>query len=376
MREQYDIAIIGGGLGGLTLAIQAAQQGYKVVLLEKEQYPFHKVCGEYISKESWQFLERCGVPLKEWQLPEINKLTISAESGKQFKFQLPLGGFGVSRFTLDEYLYKIALHEKVIVHTQTKVNDVQQEGDLFAITADALSVTAKVVVGSFGKRANLDVKWGRNFIQQKPTKINNYIGVKYHIEYDHPKDNISLHNFKNGYCGISAIEDGKYCLCYLTTAENLAVSGNMIAAMEKNILSKNKHLKAIFSNAKFLYEQPITISQISFDKKEQVKNHIILAGDAAGMITPLCGNGMSMAMHAGYLALQQIQLFLNKTITREQMELNYQKNWQKHFAFRTATGRLVQQFFGGSSTELFLQIMSKSNFLSKKLIEQTHGKAF
>ena len=45
-QHQYDIAIIGGGLAGLSLAIQGADKGYKTVVFEKEQYPFHKVCGE------------------------------------------------------------------------------------------------------------------------------------------------------------------------------------------------------------------------------------------------------------------------------------------------------------------------------------------
>jgi menaquinone-9 beta-reductase len=376
MAADYDIGIVGGGLGALTLAIQAAQQGYRVVLFEKEQYPFHKVCGEYISNESWNFLERCGMPLDEWQLPKINKLTISASSGKLFNFQLPLGGFGISRYKLDNSLYEKAVSLGVVVYTATKVNDVKAIDDVFHISSDTTSVSALVVVGAFGKKANLDVKWGRDFIQHKPTKINNYLGVKYHIEYPHPVDNISLHNFTNGYCGISAIENNKCCLCYLTTAENLVAAGNSITAMEQNILSKNKQLAAIFSNARFLHEQPITISQINFHKKEQVNNHILLVGDAAGMITPLCGNGMSMAMQAGCMALAQIQLYLNKRISRQEMELNYQKNWQKQFAFRTATGRLVQQFFGGASTAVFLQIMSKSAYLSKKLIQQTHGQPF
>jgi len=48
----YDAAIIGGGLAGLALSIQLSKKGYRVILFEKEQYPFHKVCGEYISMES------------------------------------------------------------------------------------------------------------------------------------------------------------------------------------------------------------------------------------------------------------------------------------------------------------------------------------
>jgi flavin-dependent dehydrogenase len=46
---KYDVAIIGGGLAGLSLSIQLAKKNYSVVLFEKEKYPFHKVCGEYIS---------------------------------------------------------------------------------------------------------------------------------------------------------------------------------------------------------------------------------------------------------------------------------------------------------------------------------------
>jgi len=58
MKTDYDIAIIGGGLAGLSLAILAADASYKVALVEKENYPFHKVCGEYISLESYNFLMR------------------------------------------------------------------------------------------------------------------------------------------------------------------------------------------------------------------------------------------------------------------------------------------------------------------------------
>ncbi|NJO03265.1 MAG: FAD-dependent oxidoreductase, partial [Bacteroidia bacterium] len=48
----YDIVIIGGGLAGLVNAIQLSQAGLKVALLEKKSYPFHRVCGEYVSNET------------------------------------------------------------------------------------------------------------------------------------------------------------------------------------------------------------------------------------------------------------------------------------------------------------------------------------
>ena len=67
--NSYDVAIAGGGLAGLALSIQLAKAGYAVIVLEKERYPFHKVCGEYISLESWNFLEELGLPLSDWGLP-------------------------------------------------------------------------------------------------------------------------------------------------------------------------------------------------------------------------------------------------------------------------------------------------------------------
>jgi flavin-dependent dehydrogenase len=51
----FDVAIVGGGLAGLSYPYSSRNHGHRVVLFEKEQYPFHKVCGEYISMESWNF---------------------------------------------------------------------------------------------------------------------------------------------------------------------------------------------------------------------------------------------------------------------------------------------------------------------------------
>ena len=73
-------------------------------LFEKEQYPFHKVCGEYISLESWDFLESLGLMLSDMQLPIIKNLIVTAPNGNQLQQALPLGGFGISRYKLDTCL--------------------------------------------------------------------------------------------------------------------------------------------------------------------------------------------------------------------------------------------------------------------------------
>lgn len=373
----YDVAIIGGGLAGLTLAIQCADAGYKAILFEKEEYPFHKVCGEYISMESLPFLQRLGFPTEQFEVPLIQKLELSDIKGNVYPFDLPLGGFGISRYTLDNSLYNLALSKGVKVFTKTKVKEIRFNNDLFTIHSGEMQFQSKLAAGTFGKRSNLDIKWSRDFTTTKPNKLNNYIGVKYHIRYTFPKENIALHNFQNGYCGISNIEDNKCCLCYLTTASNLKKSNNSIAELEKKILSQNPLLKHIFTNAVFLYTEPLVISQVSFTKKKQVEKHVLMIGDAAGLITPLCGNGMSMSMHASKIAFENMHLFLQHKTDRATMENNYTIQWQQQFRKRLWMGRTVQQLFGNNvSTGIFLKIMFKTKWLAKKIIKSTHGEAF
>ena len=376
-EKHYDIAIIGGGLAGLALAIQSAKQGYEVVLFEKEKYPYHKVCGEYISMESWNFLESLGVPLSELNLPIIKQLEVSSPNGNIFKHELPLGGFGISRYKLDEMLANIARQHNVTLLEETKVNDINFANDEFSIQSTAGEFNAKVAAGCFGKRSNFDVKWNRSFVQQKPNKLNNYIAVKYHVRINRPAHVIALHNFENGYCGISQIEEDKYCLCYLTTANNLKKNNNSVQQMEQSILCKNPHLKQLFSEAEILYDTPITISQISFEEKKQVEHHVLMIGDASGMITPLCGNGMSMALHGSKLAFNQIHTFLQQHITRQQMEEIYSSNWQQQFTKRLQTGRLIQSLFGKPAvTNLFINSVKALPFLAKPLIRLTHGQSY
>lgn len=375
--KKYDTCIIGGGLAGLALSIQLANLGYSVALFEKEQYPFHKVCGEYISMESWNFLEELGLPLSDLKLPLISQLIVTAPNGNRLQQTLPLGGFGISRYRCDAALKEIAEQNGVTVFENCKVNDVVYLNDEFLLQTTQGKFTSRICCGSYGKRSNLDMKWNRSFIEQKPNKLNNYIGVKYHIKTNFPADTIALHNFKNGYCGISQVEDGKYCLCYLTNAGNLKSSNNSIEEMEKNILYKNPHLKTIFGNSEMLYESPVTISQISFDKKTQVEDHVLLLGDAAGMIAPLCGNGMSMALHGSKIAAGFIHRFLKGEISRELMENDYTREWRSAFYKRLRTGRWIQSFFGKVwMTNFFISFLKIFPSLTKALIKQTHGDPF
>jgi flavin-dependent dehydrogenase len=374
---QYDVIIIGGGLAGLSSAILLARQQYKVLVLEKESYPRHKVCGEYISMESKPFLEQLGIPVDDMSLPVINKLQLTDTKGNELNADLPQGGFGLSRYSMDKLLADLAMQAGAEVRTKTKADGVEWANDSFTVKAKNETLTAKVVCGTWGKRSNIDVKWHRNFLKERNNALNNYIAVKYHVKYPWPKDVVGLHNFTNGYCGISQVEDGRTCMCYLTTAASLQKNGNDLKQLEQNVVMKNPVMHKVFSNAEFLYESPVTISQISFQKKEQVQEHVLLLGDAAGMITPLCGNGMSMALHSAKIASGLVSSYLTGTITRPQMEKSYEAAWKDNFSNRTTLGRIVQNNFGkDTTTSIFLKTLNFFPFLQKVLINGTSGRPF
>ncbi len=373
----FDVTITGGGLAGLALSIQLARAGYNVALFEKDTYPHHKVCGEYISLESWNFLEELGLPLSDWNLPIIKKLLLTTVAGQTIEQELPLGGFGISRYKIDAALADIAKAAGVQLYVGVKVTDIAFDRDHFRIETTAGVFESRVACAAYGRRSNLDIKWKRDFIRRRGPRLNNYVGVKYHVQGPFPADLIGLHLFDNGYCGISRVEDNNCCLCYMTRAKNLQLSGNSLQKMEKDILSQNPYLKEIFSNADFLFEQPLTISQISFEPRGQVEEHLLFIGDAAGMIPPLSGNGMSMALHGSKIAFGCIDAYLNGQIARYEMEQEYTDRWRRQMNRRLLAGRFFQRWFAGKRrTNLLLYSLKPFPKLVSFLISQTHGQPF
>jgi menaquinone-9 beta-reductase len=370
----YPCAIVGGGLGGLCLAVQLAQQGVEVILFEKNSYPQHKVCGEYISMESWSFLTDLGVPLRGLNLPKITQLGISSENGFMLNSALDLGGFGISRHSLDHKLCQIAREKGVVVHENCKVLDVEiVEEELSKITTSQGTYQAKIVCGSFGKYAP-------NFAKptiEKNQERTNYIGVKYHIETELAPNRIELHNFKDGYCGVSKVDKGCYCLCYLSKSTNLQAAGNDIKTMEEMVLYKNPFLKEYFTQSTFLFDKPMVISNVYFHPKDTYINGLLMVGDAAGAITPLCGNGMSMAMRASKLLAILLPQYLNGKIKKEVLISSYNNVWKYNFKTRIWAGQYLQLLFGKkTSTQLALKTLHYFPSVTQKLIALTHGKPF
>lgn len=370
METNSDVLIIGGGLAGLTAAIHLSQKNLKVTLIEKSSYPRHKVCGEYISNEILPYLRSLDVDVSELNPTKISKFEFTSNSGKTAKAELPLGGFGISRYALDAFLYQKAVSVNCTI-IKENVTDVSFGNDIFSVTTPNKILMAKIVLGAFGKRSNVDQVLDRNFFHKKSP----WLAVKAHYSGNLDNDLVALHNFKGGYCGVSKVENNIINLCYLADYATFKQYKN-IEDYQQNVLYKNKHLKSIFENSTLLFDKPLTISQISFDKKQPIENHIIMIGDTAGLIHPLCGNGMAMAIHSAKIASELVlTYYADKNISRDQLERNYRKEWNKHFGKRIFIGRILARILTNKTiTNMFVSLVASFPKILPEIIKQTHGK--
>lgn len=366
------VTIIGGGLAGLISSIQLIRAGIPCTVIEKKSYPFHRVCGEYISNEAVPFLKRAGLYPKEIKLPQIKFLEFSSLSGRVCKIPLDLGGFGASRFFFDHFLYTIAQAEGVGFEVNTEVTALNYQSGAFELSTAHGKAHTDVVIGCFGKRSRIDVQQHRAFIRERSP----YVGVKYHVVTDRPEDVISIHNFPGGYCGVCRVEDGLTNLCYLVHRDQVRRYGD-IAEMERTVLFRNPILAKILSQSTFLFDKPEVINEISFANKAPVENHVLMAGDAAGMITPVCGNGMAMAIHSGKMVADLVKRYCAGSIDRQTLEHRYERMWNSEFKTRLLFGRYVQRLTGLESFSNFgvsLGLYAKP--LAALIVKRTHGAPF
>ena len=368
----FDVAVVGGGLAGLVSAILLQRQNLKVVLIEKKQYPFHRVCGEYVSNEVVDFLKRNEL-YPDSQHSVLNEFVLTSIAGKKASMPLELGGFGISRYNFDLFLFKKA--QGAGVHIITDAADgiayIKDQDEFHVSLKTSGQIHAKVAIGAFGKRSNIDRSLNRPFFK-RPSP---YIGVKYHIKYNHPNNQVALHNFEGGYCGINAIEDGKINLCYLGERSALKKHGSILK-MESSVLYKNPFLKKIFNEGEFIWERPEVINEISFETKKPVEDHILMCGDAAGMITPLCGNGMAMAIHSAKILSENISDYFHNHSDRRLLENSYRGKWNNEFITRLSIGRAIQNLFGSVWLSELSVGICRIKPLSRYLVSLTHGRPF
>ncbi|MFZ9700267.1 MAG: NAD(P)/FAD-dependent oxidoreductase [Flavobacteriales bacterium] len=341
-RVNSDVIIAGGGIAGLVLATALQKEGLSVLVLEAGTYPRHKVCGEFISTEVLPYLHSLQLPIDELSPVRISRFQLSSTGNRSLQTNLDMQALGISRFALDDFLKNKAESAGVHVVEETEIVAHRSDGLLeIAIDREGNEYGAPWYISAHGKRSRMDTFFERKFLADDDL----YSGIKMHFEGDWSADLVALHNFKGGYAGISAVENKRINLCYLVKTSTLKELGGLLPFQEQ-VMRKNKALDAFFSSHTPVFDRPLAISGIRFGKKEAVAGTVAFLGDATGLVAPLFGNGMALAVrtaHAMHGAMREVHF--NPDRKSEALQL-YAKQWKHDIQGRLALSRSIQGLFG------------------------------
>lgn len=363
-----DVIIVGGGLSGLTAAIHLSKSGLKVLIIEKQSYPRHKVCGEYLSQEVLPYLDSLGLDIFQKNPAIIKRVEVSTIRGNLISGKLEQGGIGLSRFLLDTFMLEKAIKNGCILMQDTVLSISQLEVSAQVLTEKHGMIRGRKVLAAYGKRSNLDLSQNRRFLRQDSS----WLGVKAHYRGNFPNDLVALHHFKGGYCGVSQVENSMINICYLTTYESFKKAKN-IEAFQMNVMSENPFLRELFNSCEAIF-QPISIGQVSFAGKTTIESDVLMLGDTAGLIHPFCGNGMAIAIHSAKLASELVIENIAEGNLNSDLSRKYASSWNKEFKQRIDRSKVWAALIRHESTsEILLGVLRLLPFMLPLIIKQTHG---
>jgi len=193
--DAFDVAVIGGGPGGSTLAALLASRGFRVALVDRDLFPRDKLCGEFLSYDALPLLDQLGVGDKIEQSGATHISTCRVVGTKRtYSFPLPVAARGISRLSLDEILLRQA--ERNGAHTLEgyTVDSIGFDGDQTTLAmrhrdGAQRSISARLVAGAWGRWGRLDRQLGRPFVEDHEHR---HFGFKRHYVASQSDDRTTI----------------------------------------------------------------------------------------------------------------------------------------------------------------------------------------
>jgi flavin-dependent dehydrogenase len=352
MKIATDVLVIGGGPAGSSAALTLAEADISTLICEAGTYPRAKVCGEFYSPECTQLLGQLGLNnlLAECHARRIDSVHLTASNGMKWNTTLPGTAWGLSRNAFDNALAQRAMQRSVELWQGTTVCEVtgnlEQGFDIEVRNAQGKTdvVHTRAVIAAHGKRSVLDRKWNREFLNHGQT----FIGLKSHFVGPSVSGRVTLHAFNGGYCGLAEIETGLVNVSLLVNEYlfRAVLKQSTLPPLQTFVYwmrGQNAHLDDWFARAKQAESGWHGIGQVSFESKHPVVDDVLMAGDAAGLIAPLAGDGIAMALQSGMMAGRACADYLNNHRSPEQLKEHYGSAWQREFSKRLKLAQVLQK---------------------------------
>ncbi len=347
--EKFDVVVIGAGIAGSLAGLFCARSGFRTLIVEKQQFPRHKICGCCINGRALAILQDAGLIdcLRELKPTKTSSLAIRY-AGRELDVAMPQN-IAVSRKSLDECLLNEARKAGCKVVEQATAN-VLPSGSLEASsTEDVRTILLKYRCAN-AAAADMETTANENaettvyarvvlvcdglghpslhlFPEfSSPPQQGSRIGLGVVIPRGDgdswiPQEAVLMAVSVQGYAGVVEIEDRQL---------------NIAAAIDPGHLqqtrSANSSLVSIFESAGLpipthLAEATVKGTIPLTRKASKVSGHrIFLLGDSTGYIEPFTGEGMAWAASAASAILPLVKTALTETWSR-----NLEAQWEATF---------------------------------------------
>ena len=335
---EVDVAIVGAGPGGSTLATLLAMRGVSVALIDRDTFPRDKLCGEFLSYDALPIVEALGIDLGD--APSIDRCRVVSRH-RTYEFPFPAAARGISRMKLDELLFRRAVAAGAIAMDGYSVVSCGGTGALACRTGaqagapvPPLDIRARVVVGAWGRWGRFDQQLGRAFVRDHTHRN---FGFKRHYRGHHEQGVIELYSFARGYLGVNDVEGGITNICGLVHADRLAGHKGKWDAFIETIRAEEPRLDALYGSFAPAQEHFLSSEPVIFRSRSAVEGGIFMIGDASGVIDPLTGNGMAMAIQSAVVAAP----YILRALTDRSAEDQYREEHRRMFGKRIGWSRRV-----------------------------------
>jgi flavin-dependent dehydrogenase len=333
-----DVTIIGAGPAGSTLATLLATRGIRVALIDRDTFPRDKLCGEFLSYDAIPILDRLGITaeLNARGAPEIDRCIVVGRS-RRYEFPLPVAARGVSRRLFDDLLLRRALDAGAKNLTGWTATRVDERRVTIERGEEQNVVEGKVVVGAWGRWGRFDAQLERRFVRDRAHRN---FGFKRHYHGPPSSSTIELYAFRRGYLGVSPIEGGLTNICGLVHARRISGLKGRWDAFVDEIRAEEAHVDSLYARHTAAQESFLSSEPVIFRARSAVEQGIVMVGDASGVVDPLSGNGMAMAIQSAVLAACYVKLLVT-TSERASLENGYAEAHSGFFSPRIRWSRRV-----------------------------------
>jgi geranylgeranyl reductase family protein len=324
--EEYDVIVVGAGLGGCSAAIFLAERGAKVLLLDRQKFPRDKICGDALSGKSMKVLRELGLKSRIPKLRHgaIRGTLLSSPNGEILDLGFADGkgkgreiGYVVRRIDFDNLIFQKAKKKAAkTIENFTVTHVLQEDGRAIGIegtkNGKQYEYRAKMIIGADGAHSSIVRALG---IEKHPPK---HMCTAFRAYYDNVEgltDRIEIHFIKGvipGYLWIFPL-DGKNANVGIGMVDSELRKRKVdLRKLMEEALKKHPMFRERFRKAKLV--TPITAWALPFGSKHQQihGDGFLLVGDAAALIDPFSGEGMGNALLSGQIAAEVAAKALKK----------------------------------------------------------------